>query len=207
MPSTQYGNFANFCKDTGNLWSTLPGSYSLSHRDCASLTLSSMQCMSQTPSTRNRSRRHNANSKQLFVESHARGGSGWGGCNLTGITYGNNKHLANLGAFQPIATRQGCTDDDRLHHTLRHRHYCCRLLALEIRAQTRRCRTKVRSSSTTVNNGVVTNTTKGNAAVPDRLHHCLDMRNFYRRRFRTGRCCTKGMCAQTILTARVFDCH
>ncbi|KAF2736864.1 hypothetical protein EJ04DRAFT_432151 [Polyplosphaeria fusca] len=63
MPSTQYGNFADFCRDTGNLRSTLP------------------VC-------------------NLFVESKARGGTGWtDGCDLTGISYGNNKNLANLGSI------------------------------------------------------------------------------------------------------------
>ncbi|KAF2200248.1 hypothetical protein GQ43DRAFT_464137 [Delitschia confertaspora ATCC 74209] len=61
MP-TKYGIFHDFCRDTGNLYSTLP------------------VC-------------------NLFDQSLTRHGSGWGGCNLTGISLGHNRHLANLGSI------------------------------------------------------------------------------------------------------------
>lgn len=64
MPSTQYGNFHDFCRDTGNLGSTLP------------------VC-------------------NLFSPAADRDGSGWGGCNLTGVSLGGNptKYLRNLGSI------------------------------------------------------------------------------------------------------------
>ncbi|KAF2792158.1 hypothetical protein K505DRAFT_57422 [Melanomma pulvis-pyrius CBS 109.77] len=61
MP-TDYGNFADFCRDSGNLWSTLP------------------VC-------------------NLFSQSLARNGPGWGGCDLTGIPLSRDRHLANLGSI------------------------------------------------------------------------------------------------------------
>ncbi|KAF2264260.1 hypothetical protein CC78DRAFT_245911 [Lojkania enalia] len=62
MPSTAYGNFHDFCRDTGNLHSTLP------------------VC-------------------NLFGQALTRGGTGWGGCNLTGIDLSGNRNLANLGSI------------------------------------------------------------------------------------------------------------
>ncbi|ORY10580.1 chitin synthase III catalytic subunit [Clohesyomyces aquaticus] len=62
MPGTAYGNFHDFCRDTGNLASTLP------------------VC-------------------NLFDQSSTRLGTGWGGCNLTGIPLSNGRHLANLGSI------------------------------------------------------------------------------------------------------------
>jgi len=61
MPN-KYGNFADFCRDSGNQWSTLP------------------VC-------------------NLFSQSRTRGGDGWSGCDLTGISLGDGKHLANLGSI------------------------------------------------------------------------------------------------------------
>jgi len=59
---TAYGNFHNFCRDTGSTAATLP------------------VC-------------------NLFDESPARGGSGYGGCDLLGITLSRGRHLANLGSI------------------------------------------------------------------------------------------------------------
>ncbi|KAI5245789.1 hypothetical protein E4T43_02924 [Aureobasidium subglaciale] len=61
MP-TQYGNFHDFCRDTGSLRSTLP------------------VC-------------------NLFSESPSRGGNGFGGCDLQGISLGGGEYLANLGSI------------------------------------------------------------------------------------------------------------
>ncbi|TKA64307.1 hypothetical protein B0A49_08228 [Cryomyces minteri] len=60
--STAYGKFHNFCRDTGDVASTLP------------------VC-------------------NLFGESPSRGGSGYGGCQLTGIPLSRGRHLANLGSI------------------------------------------------------------------------------------------------------------
>lgn len=59
-----YGDFGDFCKDSGSAHSTLP------------------VC-------------------NLFDESAARGGSGFGGCELLGIPLSGGRHLANLGGFGP----------------------------------------------------------------------------------------------------------
>ena len=61
MPS-KYGEFQNFCRDSGSLGSTLP------------------VC-------------------NLFSESKARGGNGYGGCNLTGIALKGGQNLTNLGSI------------------------------------------------------------------------------------------------------------
>ncbi|KAI9685594.1 MAG: hypothetical protein M1822_004452 [Bathelium mastoideum] len=62
MPSTAYGNFHNFCRDTGDAHSTLP------------------IC-------------------NLFAESATNGGSGFGGCDLRGISLSNGRELGNLGSI------------------------------------------------------------------------------------------------------------
>lgn len=69
MPATAYGNFHNFCRDSGNEFATIP------------------VC-------------------NLFLESPARGGVApyFGGCNLTGISLGGQRYLANLGQY---GTRNG----------------------------------------------------------------------------------------------------
>ncbi|KAF2741944.1 hypothetical protein M011DRAFT_490985 [Sporormia fimetaria CBS 119925] len=59
---SKYGNFHDFCRDTGNLYSTLP------------------VC-------------------NLFDQSRTRSGTGWGGCDLTGIPLSGERRLANLGSI------------------------------------------------------------------------------------------------------------
>ncbi|KAF2274173.1 uncharacterized protein EI97DRAFT_435285 [Westerdykella ornata] len=59
---SKYGNFHDFCRDTGNRWSTLP------------------VC-------------------NLFDQALTRAGTGWGGCDLTGIPLSGGRHLANLGSI------------------------------------------------------------------------------------------------------------
>ncbi|OCK95624.1 uncharacterized protein K441DRAFT_658332 [Cenococcum geophilum 1.58] len=61
MP-TAYGNFHDFCRDSGSSRATIP------------------VC-------------------NLFKESPTRGGSGYGGCELVGISLNHEKHLANLGSI------------------------------------------------------------------------------------------------------------
>ena len=58
--STAYGNFHNFCRDTGSIHATLP------------------VC-------------------NLFAGSPSRDGTGFGGCDLEGISLGGGRNLANLG--------------------------------------------------------------------------------------------------------------
>jgi hypothetical protein len=59
---TSYGNFFDFCRDSGSRAATIP------------------VC-------------------NLFNESPARGGNGYGGCNLNGIPLSGDDHLANLGSI------------------------------------------------------------------------------------------------------------
>jgi len=60
--STAYGNFHNFCRDTGSIHATLP------------------VC-------------------NLFAGSPSRDGTGFGGCDLEGISLGGGRNLANLGSI------------------------------------------------------------------------------------------------------------
>ncbi|KAK8160450.1 chitin synthase III catalytic subunit [Phyllosticta citrichinensis] len=62
MPSTAYGNFHDFCRDSGSRAATIP------------------VC-------------------NLFNESPARGGTGFDGCDLTGISLSGGRNLANLGSI------------------------------------------------------------------------------------------------------------
>ncbi|KAF1353181.1 chitin synthase III catalytic subunit [Delphinella strobiligena] len=62
MPSTAYGNFHDFCRDSGSLRATIP------------------VC-------------------NLFYESATRRATGFGGCNLNGISLSGGRHLANLGSI------------------------------------------------------------------------------------------------------------
>lgn len=59
---SKYGNFYDFCRDSGSLYATLP------------------VC-------------------NLFSEAHSRGGAGYSGCELHGISLGGTRYLANLGSI------------------------------------------------------------------------------------------------------------
>lgn len=136
---TDYGKFHDFCRDSGNLYSTLPSTYPTStfcresHHEQA-LTADSLQRTSRPLPRLNTLREpFDTDKTQLFDQSRTRTASGWdNGCNLTGIPLSRDRHLANLGAYPGYSFNWHHIDHGRFHRSMRTRDSHDILLAMEI---------------------------------------------------------------------------